>query len=57
MLTITISKSELKKAFFGGCVDYAQEFIADDEAIPIKDLDIILLKIMLENYINREGAA
>ena len=48
MLTITISKAELKKAFMGGDASYSQDYI-DDEKI-IVDLDTVLLKIMLENY-------
>ncbi len=47
MLAITIGKSELKRAFFGESVNYAKDYTASDE---IKEnLDIVLLKIMLEN--------
>jgi len=47
MLTITISKAELKKAFAGGEASYSQELTADCEIT--MNLDIILLQIMLEN--------
>ena len=49
MLTITISKSKLKAAFFGGVTEFSQELTTDTEE-PIENLDIVLLKIMLENY-------
>ena len=48
MLTITISKSDLKKAFFGEEPSLSQELTKDGETI--ENLDIVLLKIMLENY-------
>jgi len=49
LLTITISKSKLKTAFFGGLTEFSQELTTDTEE-PIENLDIVLLKIMLENY-------
>lgn len=54
MLTINISKSELKRAFFGEEANFSQEFTAGEE--PVENLDIILLKIMLENYSPKEAA-
>ena len=47
MLTINISKAELKKAFFGINADFSQEVT---ESNPLENTDIVLLKIMLENY-------
>jgi len=47
MLTITISKAELKKAFSGGDASFSQDFSNDGELIV--DPDIVLLKIILEN--------
>ena len=47
MLTITISKAELKKAFFGGDAVYSNELTAAGE-FPANP-DTVLLKIMLEN--------
>ncbi len=48
MLTINILKAELKKAFFGETVNFSQELTVDTESA--ENLDIVLLKIMLENY-------
>ena len=47
MLTITIAKAELKKAFSCGVADYSEELSAGGE-LPA-DPDTVLLKIMLEN--------
>ena len=47
MLTINISKIELKKAFFGEIASYSQEITTDGALI--ENTDIVLLKIMLEN--------
>ncbi len=47
MLAITIGKAELKKAYFGESVEYAKDYAASDEIE--ENLDIVLLKIMLEN--------
>ena len=47
MLIINISKSELKKAFFGGNASFSQEVT---EGTPLENTDTVLLKIMLENY-------
>ena len=56
MLTINISKAELKKAFFGGNASFSREFTAD--GVLIENADTVLLKIMLENYKpNNEEAA
>ncbi|MCL2857246.1 MAG: hypothetical protein FWE19_05950 [Oscillospiraceae bacterium] len=54
MLTIYITKSEMKKAFFGKTVDFSKEHTASSE--PTESLDIVLLKIMLENYKPKEVA-
>jgi len=48
MLTINISKADLKKAFFGGNADFSQEITTDGALM--ENTDIVLLKIMLENY-------
>lgn len=48
MLTITIEKNELKRAFAGRETSYAQELTAESEITV--DLDVILLQIMFENY-------
>ena len=48
MLTINISKTELKKAFFGGHASFSQEITAEGKSI--ENAEVILLKIMLENY-------
>ena len=48
MLTITIQKTELKKAFFSGIAEFLQELNAEGETG--ERLDTILLKTMLENY-------
>ena len=51
MLTITIAKTELKKAFSGEPPVYEQEITADTEPVPSdEEMNTILLKIMLENY-------
>jgi len=57
MLTITIPKPELKRAFFGGAAEFSRELTEDGDSA--EGLDIVLLKIMLENYkpINPEEAA
>ena len=47
MLTIKISKAELKKAFFGGDASFAQELTTDRN--PIENENFILLKIILKN--------
>ncbi len=47
MLAITIGKSELKRAYFGESVEYAKDYTESDEIE--ENLDVILLKIMLEN--------
>ena len=47
MLTINISKADLKKAFFGDNADFSQEVT---EGTPLENTYIVLLKIMLENY-------
>ena len=48
MLTITIKKEELKKAFSGKDAVYSQELTADGEIIT--NLDVTLLKIILDSY-------
>ncbi len=47
MLAITIGKAELKKSYFGESVEYAKDYTESDEIE--ENLDVILLKIMLEN--------
>ncbi len=47
MLAITIGKSELKRAYFGESVNYAKDYTDTNEQE--ENLDIVLLKIMLEN--------
>lgn len=54
MLTINITKAELKKAFFGKEAVFTRELSADSE--PNTDLDTVLLKIMLENRQPKEVA-
>ena len=54
MLTIYITKSEMKKAFFSKAADFLEEHTASSE--PTESLDIVLLKIMLENYKPKEVA-
>ena len=48
MLTINISKTELKKAYFGKNASFSQE--GSQECTPIENETFILLKIILENY-------
>ncbi len=48
MLTINIEKTELKKAFFGETPEFSQSL--DMRSETTEDLDVVLLKIMLENY-------
>ena len=56
MLTIKISKAELKKAFFEGTACFSQEITAG--GTPIENENIVLLKIMLANIQpNTEGGA
>ncbi len=54
MLTIEITKAGLKNAFFGGTPDYSQQYSAAEE--PQENMDVILLKIMLDNYNPKEAA-
>ena len=49
MLTITIEKEELKKAFSGKDAVYSQELTVDGEIIV--NLDVTLLKIILDSNI------
>ncbi|MCL2409963.1 MAG: hypothetical protein FWC96_10215 [Oscillospiraceae bacterium] len=48
MLTITISKPELKKAFSCGYADYSQELTVDEE--PDVNVYAVLLKIILNIF-------
>jgi len=48
MLAINITKTELKKAFFGGTADFTQSVTQSTDSPD--NQDIVLLKIILENY-------
>jgi predicted HAD superfamily hydrolase len=47
MIKITISKTELKKAYTGGDASHSQKLTSEDESEICAD--VLLLKIMLEN--------
>jgi len=52
MLTVKISKDDLKAAFVGQISEDSREITEDISSEKLPDLDLILLQIMLETYDN-----